>query len=79
MKTTNLIMVLIFLVIISGLSYSQNVPQLIFYQGNLADVNGNAINESQNITFSIWDNITDGNRYGKRTIQPYRLTKDYSV
>lgn len=42
-------------------SYSQNIPQLIYYQGNLADASGNPVNTSHDMTFSIWKHVNSAN------------------
>jgi hypothetical protein len=51
-----LILILLLLGIIPGNIAAQNkIPQVINYQGYLADENGQALNDSKKITFSIYD------------------------
>ena len=39
---------------------AQHVPQIIYYQGNLADNAGNPVNKNQSMSFSIWENGSKG-------------------
>ncbi len=41
---------------------AQGIPQLIYYQGYLADASGNPINTNQAMDFSIWSSQTGGNK-----------------
>jgi len=58
MESKRLFFLLIILAILSGNAYTQEIPKLIFYQGNLANQSGNAINGSQDMVFSIWQHET---------------------
>ena len=42
--------------------YAQEVPQFIHYQGNLASINGNPVNDNLQMIFSIYAQQTAGSR-----------------
>jgi hypothetical protein len=62
MKLKQLLQLILLLLILSGISVAQQIPQLMYYQGNLADASGTSLNGTVNMSFCIWDNSISGNK-----------------
>lgn len=53
--------------IINTGSFAQEIPRLIYYQGNLAGTSGNPINGNQPMVFSIWSSNIGGTKLWQET------------
>ncbi|MGP8329178.1 MAG: hypothetical protein ACT6FF_02510 [Methanosarcinaceae archaeon] len=67
MKTGHYFAIALILLIHTSSLSAQEIPKLIFYQGNLTNNNGNPINGNQPMKFSIWSAQTGGNELWKET------------
>jgi len=67
MKSRHLLSMVTVITVIISSSFSQEIPQLIYYQGSLADAGSKPVNGSHNITFSIWNSLSGGSKIWEET------------
>jgi len=67
MKSRHLLSMLTIIIVTAVSSFSQEIPQQIYYQGSLADASNKPVNGSHNITFSIWNSLTGGSKIWEET------------
>lgn len=75
MKKRSYIILVFILTIAIGNSLSQGIPQLIFYQGNLADNNGRSVSEDKSMTFRIYDAESGGTKLWEETHSPVAVNQ----
>ncbi|MBN1996658.1 hypothetical protein JW935_03830 [candidate division KSB1 bacterium] len=63
------------LIISAQVAFSGVIPDLIWYQASLADAGGKAVDGAYNMTFSLWDSPTGGQKKWEETLNSVPVAK----